>query len=283
MSNKRITSKISNRFTQLIDVNSFDTKNLVYEPQDIEIQSGNKPIKYISIKLGNKTNEGVGEVVINFPFMCHAFGVEEFSNEQGKVTDYSVGLSILDKNNPTDEQLAFVKKFNLIVEQIKKHLVSIKKDIKKPTLDMSDLKTFNPMKQSLDEDGQPKDGAWYFSPKLMKRKIFNKDDPSDVSLKIETQFFLDGEFDAKGNPVEVSPLDFLGKNHFKFRGAIKLESIYIGSKISLQCKVYDGVVARVSSERKRLTQVGGPSAGMNSAASKLLSDEDDAEILLEDD
>jgi hypothetical protein len=122
------------------------------------------------------------------------------------------------------------------------------------------------MYQSLDEDGNPKGNSWYFSPKLMERKIYNKDDPSDVQIKMETKFYMEDQFDEQGEPVEISPLEFLGKKHFKFRGAIKIEKIYIGSKISLQCKVYDGAVQRVSNERKRLTNTKG-------TRSDLLSDE----------
>ena len=289
MTSKRV-SKISNRFTELIDLDSYDLSNIHFDtPQEMEIQQGNKTIKYYKINIGNKTKAGVGEFVFNIPFMCHSFGVEEFQNESGKATNHSVSLSMVDMNSPTEEQLNVVKKFTAFIDKLKDHLISVKKEIKKPTLDKSDLKTFNPMKQSVDEDGQPKGSAWYFSPKLMERKIYNKEDPSDVQIKIETQFFLEDQFDANGNPVEISPLEFAGKKHFKFRGAIKIDNIYIGSKISLQCKVYDGVVAQVSKERKRLTTINPSSgakasSGTSSSASVLLNgDDDDAEILLEDD
>ena len=255
MSAKRV-SKISNRFTELIDLSSFDLSNVFYDsPQEMEIQQGNKTIKYYKINIGNKTKGGVGEFVFNIPFFCHSFGVEEFQNEQGKVTNHSVGLSLVDMNSPTEEQQELVSSFGKFIQHIKDHLYSVRKEIKKPTLDSSDLKTFNPMHQSIDEDGNPKGNAWYFSPKLMERKIYNKEDPSDIKIKVETTFYSDEQTDDKGEPLEISPLEFLGKKHFKFRGAIKIENIYIGSKISLQCKIYDGVVRSVVNERKRLSTV----------------------------
>lgn len=247
MSNKRIPSKISNRFTELLDVSTYDISQLFFDaPMELEIQQGNKTIKYYKINIGSKNKGGVGEFVFNIPFFCHSFGVEEYTNEQGKATNHSVSLSLVDMNNPSEEQFDLVTSFGKIVDKIKEHLFTVKKDIKKPTLDKSDLKTFNPMHQSIDEDGNPKGNAWYFSPKLMERKIYNKEDPSDVQIKIETNFYDEDE-------NEISPLDFVGKKHFKFRGAIKVESIYIGSKISLQCKIYDGVVRKVTTERKRMT------------------------------
>lgn len=283
MSKQRTSSKISNRFTELISLDSYDLKNIHFDaPQEMEIQQGNKSIKYYKINIGNKTKHGVGEFVINIPFMCHSFGVEEFQNEQGKVTNRSVSLSLLDMNAPTEEQLELVKKFSAFIDKVKEHLISVKKDIKKPTLDKNDLKTLNPMKQALDEDGNPKGNSWYFSPKLMDRKIYNKDDPTDIQTKIETQFFLEGQFDDKGNPIEISPLEFTGKKHFKFRGAIKISDIYIGSKISIQCKVYDGVVSLVSKERKRMTQLAPAFTSVKTNSSELLQEnnnEDDDEVL----
>lgn len=255
---KKNFSKISARNTELIDLSNFELKRIHFDTaSEMEIQQGNKTIKYYNINLGSKNESGVGELIINIPFFAHSFGVEEFQNEQGKVTNHSVSLSIVDSSNPTEEQLSFVKKFSELVDSIKEHLICVKKEIKKPTLDRSELKKFNPMYQSLDEDGNPKGNSWYFSPKLMERKIYNKEDPSDVQLKIETKFYLEDQCDEKGEPIEISPLEFIGKKHFKFRGAIKIEKIYIGSKISLQCKIYDGAVKHVNNERKRLTNVKG--------------------------
>jgi hypothetical protein len=280
MSAKR-TSKISNRFTTLVDLNSFDANNLYFEtPNELEIQQGNKTIKYFKIQLGNKTEKGVGELIIDFPYFCHSFGIEEFQNESGKATSHSVSLSLIDINASAEEkaqQLAIVKAFSSLTEQIKKHLIAIKKDIKKPTLEMGDLKKLCPVYQSLDEDGNPKGDAWYFSPKLMERKIYNKDDPTDVQMKMETKFYMDEQYDDKGEPVEVSPLEFNGKKHFKFRGAVKIESIYIGSKISLQCKIYDGVVRTVTNERRRMTQLRKDGSG-----GSYQQEDDSLEILLDE-
>ena len=275
MSNKRI-SKISNRNTELINLNEFDLNNVFFDaPQEFEIQQGNKTIKYYKIAVGATNKKGgVGEFVFDLPFFCHSFGVDEFQNDAGKATNHSISLSLVDMNNPTEEQTGLVSRFTEFVERVKDHLLSVKKEFKKPTLEKNDLKKFNPMYQSLDEDGNPKGTAWYFSPKLLERKSFNKEDPTDVQIKIESKFYLDDQTDEDGEPVEISPLEFLGKKHFKFRGAIKVESIYIGSKISLQCKIYDGVVRHVTNERKRLVPI---------HTNKKSSCEDDSlEILLDD-
>ena len=273
MANKR--TSVSNRYTELISLNDYDLSRVHFDPPtELEIQQGNKTIKYYKINIGSKNKNGVGEFVFDLPHFCHSFGIEEYQNESGKPTNHSISLSLVDLNNSTEEQaeqLELVRTFNSLMDKFKDHLLSVKKEIKKPQLDRTDLKKFNPMNQPLDEDGQPKGSAWYFSPKLMERKLYNKEDPSDIQIKIETKFYTE-EFDHRGDPVEVSPLEFLGKKHFKFRGAIKIDNIYIGSKISLQCKIYDGVVRTVSNERKRLTVI-----------RKEVKEEDTLEFLVDED
>ena len=273
MANKR--TSVSNRYTELISLNDYDLSRVHFDPPtELEIQQGNKTIKYYKINIGSKNKNGVGEFVFDLPHFCHSFGIEEYQNESGTPTNHSISLSLVDLNNSTEEQaeqLELVRTFNSLMDKFKDHLLSVKKEIKKPQLDRTDLKKFNPMNQPLDEDGQPKGSAWYFSPKLMERKLYNKEDPSDIQIKIETKFYTE-EFDHRGDPVEVSPLEFLGKKHFKFRGAIKIDNIYIGSKISLQCKIYDGVVRTVSNERKRLTVI-----------RKEVKEEDTLEFLVDED
>jgi len=249
-------SSISNRNTELLDMTTYDLTRLHFDPvSELELQQGNKTIKYYKINLGSKNQGGIGEFVFDLPELCHSFGVEEFQNESGKATNYSVSLSLIDNQTTSETQMNVVTAFSKMIEKIKDHLLASKKEIKKPTLDRAELKKLNPMYQSLDEDGNPKGTAWYFSPKLMIRKVYNKEDPTDMKINIETKFFSEEQTDASGEPLEIDPLTFLEKRHFKFRGAIKIESIYIGSKISLQCKVYDGVVRTVSKERKQLSRV----------------------------
>jgi hypothetical protein len=272
MASKRV-SKISPRFTELVELSKLNLSNVVFDtPQEVEIQQGNKTIKYYKLNIGHKNDAGVGEFIFSIPFFCHSFGVEEFTNEAGVPTNHNASLSLVDMNASPEEQqeqVNFIKQFTTLIEKIKEHLISIKKEIKKPTLDKNDLKTLNPMKQAVDEDGNPKGNMWYFSPKLMEKKIYNKEDPSDMKIQVDTEFFLDGQYDEDGNPVQISPLEFMGKKHFKFRGAVKIDNVYIGSKISIQCKIYDGVVRNVSNERKRMTTI----SNVTSAITELLLDD----------
>lgn len=290
MSTKKNTSRISSRNTELIDLSSYDLSRLHFDdPVENEIKQGSQTIKYFNISLGSKNGSGLGEFIFDIPFMAHSFGISEFQDAQGRVSSHTVSVSLVDTNNPMPEQLELVKKFSEIVDKIKDHLVLNKKAIKKPTLDKNDLKSLNPMRQPVDEDGNPSGNAWYFSPKLMERKMYKKSDDGKSSdefegLKIETKFYMDGQFDENDDPLEVSPLQFLStaseKKHFKFRGAIKLDKIYIGSKISLQCKIYDGVVQNVENKRKRLVRLSSPNDQVSSSVSH--EEQEDADLLLED-
>ena len=256
-------SQISHRFTELIDLTQYDLSQLHFDtPVELEIQQGNKTIKYYKIPIGSRNKGGVGEFIFELPEFCHSFGVDEFQNDKNQPTNHSVSLSLIDLMSTVEQQehqRHVVQQFGVLIEKIKDHLLSVRKDVKKPQLDRSDLKKLNPMYQSIDEDGNVKGDGWFFSPKLMEQKKYSKEDPSDFKIQIHTKFYTEEE---KDEPVEVSPLEFLGKKHFKFRGSIKIDNIYIGSKISLQCKIYDGVIRTVQNERKRMTP-----------ANKLLEDE----------
>ena len=49
----------------------------------------------------------------------------------------------------------------------------------------------------------------------------------------------------------MEPLNLIGQHCF-FRGAVKIESIFIGSKISMQVKIYEAEIEPVTSGPKRL-------------------------------
>ena len=139
----------------------------------------------------------------------------------------------------------------------------------------------NPIPQAIDRETGESLNAWYFSPKLMERKVYNRvdgkpADATDYHLKIDTQFYLDGDFNDDGEAMEVGPADYVGKR-FRFKGTIKIKEIYIGARISLKCEVYDGVVQNVDNKRKRLVRLG--PALTSASASSSNSDEEEEDVL----
>ncbi len=279
MSNK---SRISNRYTELIDLSTYDMNRIHFDaPQETEFKQGSTTIKFYRIPIGSKNQAGVGEFVFEIPYFAYCFGVKEFKDQRDDsvVASHTMSLSMVDSDNATGEQTQLIKKMEEFTERVKDHLIASKKLLKKPTLDRGDLKTLNPIPQAIDKESGEALNAWYFSPKLMERKMYNRVDgkqaeATDYHLKVDTQFYLDGEFDEKGEAVEVNPLDYVGKR-FRFKGTIKIKEIYIGARISLKTEVYDGVVQNVDNKRKRLVRLNGP------AASSVKSDEEEEEDVLE--
>ena len=283
MSNK---SRISNRYTELIDLSSYDMNRIHFDaPQETEFKQGSNTIKFYRIPIGSKNQGGVGEFVFEIPYYAYSFGVKEFKDQRDDsvVASHTMSLSMVDGENSTPEQINLIKKMEEFTERVKDHLLASKKLLKKPTLDRGDLKTLNPIPQAIDKESGEALNAWYFSPKLMERKMYNRVDgkqaeATDYHLKVDSQFYLDGEFDDNGEAVEVNPLDYVGKR-FRFKGTIKVKEIYIGARISLKTEVYDGVVQNVDNKRKRLVRLTAPSgASASSAKSDDEEEEDELEL-----
>jgi hypothetical protein len=282
MSNK---SRISNRYTELIDLSSYDMNRIHFDtPQETEFKQGSSTIKFYRIPIGSKNNGGIGEFVFEIPYYAYCFGVKEFKDQRDDsvTASHTMSLSMVDGDNAQAEQTSLIKKMEEFTERVKDHLLATKKLLKKPTLDRGDLKALNPIPQAIDKETGEALNAWYFSPKLMERKQYNRVDgkpaeATDYHLKIDTQFYLDGEFDEKGEAVEVNPADYVGKR-FRFKGTIKIKEIYIGARISLKCEVYDGVVQNVDNKRKRLVRLGGVS-NKTELTEQREEEEDDEDVL----
>ena len=252
-------------------------------PVETEFKQGSTTIKFYRIPIGSRNANGVGEFVFEIPYFAYCFGVKEFKDQRDDsiTASHTMSLSMVDGDSPQEFQTALIKKIEEFTEKAKDHLIANKKLLKKPTLDRGDLKALNPIPQAIDRETGESLNAWYFSPKLMERKVYNRvdgkpADATDYHLKIDTQFYLDGDFNDDGEAMEVGPADYVGKR-FRFKGTIKIKEIYIGARISLKCEVYDGVVQNVDNKRKRLVRLG--PALTSASASSSNSDEEEEDVL----
>lgn len=154
------------------------------------------------------------------------FGVKESSNDSGE-TSYSIPLSVVDWKQPTEYQKAFVKACDMISESGKSFLLQISSSIKKDWVP-SDLRKVSVLWRGKDSE-RP---TLYAKLPIRKGNIdcsFFK--PSIVKVKGSTQI----------RKIEVDPLMFRDVMcHVK--AIIKIESIFIGSKVSFQTKVEEVVV-----------------------------------------
>jgi hypothetical protein len=255
--------------TQLTPAIGYDTKSMIFsEPQSGSIPGSTITFKRILIQTKNPDGT-VGDLIIPTT-KVFSFGPSESRDlATQKLNGYVMPLCLYTRDNPQKEEVNWVESFNNIVEECKKHLVTeeTKRKIEKYDLEYVELKKMNPLYYKR-EKGKivPGTGPTLYA-KLIRSKKLNK---------IITMFYnFDGE--------EINPLDNIGKYCFA-KAAIKIESIFVGSKITLQVKLYECEMRLIEMGMPRLLR---PNAKKRVLTSKqscpLLSESKDGEEQLSDD
>ncbi len=277
----KLNGKKVSKVNQLHDMVDWNLDNLVFaDPVYTEMNDGDTPIKFHRINLltknheldenGNtvfdenglaKTTETMGDV--NFLWdRSFSFGVSENkSKETGKVTGHSMSLCLWSKEGVTEREIKVTDKLTEFIEKCKAHLLTVKKELKKPKLEESDLKKMgNLLYWKVDEEGERIPGIGpTISPKLVEfQESKNKKTGIVKPYQMCTIFYLEDEVDEDGNPLEVSPLDYLSDPKNKkyclmyTRPVLKFESIFFGINICIQCKVTESDIAPIKTGTQRL-------------------------------
>lgn len=232
---------MSQKNTILTSAQGYSTAKLAFS-LPVEGKVPNSVIKFHRIYITTQNPDGTTGDLIMPTEECFTYGVSENkSQETEEVTGYTLPLILYDKARdsavatPTPEQKAFVKTIESIVDACKKHLLlpETKKLLKRPDLDASDLKKFNPLSfRKNKETGEfMKELGPTLYPKLMESKKTKK-------------FFSILYLVNEGR--QVDPLELLGKMG-RARSAVKIESIFVGAKIALQIKLYEAHVQVIES------------------------------------
>ena len=168
----------------------------------------------------------------------YSFGIQENKSldKPVRTTGYSIPLCLWNKEGPTEYQIKFIETIEKVSDYIKKYILrpEVKKSVKKYDLVDTDLRKFNPLWYKK-EDGEIVQGR---GPMLYPKLMCNKE------LQIYTVVA-----DQKGN--DIDPVSLLNQKCVA-KACIKIESIFIGSKISLQIKVLELEVQQQGNQRKRL-------------------------------
>lgn len=221
--------------TQLTVASGYNVSNMVFS----EVTHGsipNTPIQYKRIMISTKNPDGtIGDLI--FPTEeLFSFGVSENTDVQtGAVNGYKLPICLWDRDGPTKSQKAWTDTMANVVEQCKDHLVANREEIEQYDLTKSDLKKMDPLYWKRDK-GKIVEGS---GPTLYAKLLQSKKQNKIVSMF----------FDSNGD--SVNPLEMIGKYCFA-RAAIKVESIFIGNKISLQVKLYEAEVRLADTGMKRL-------------------------------
>lgn len=246
--------------TQLTSASGYETSNMIFSKPEKGTIPGSG-LTYMRVKIGTKYSDGTsGDLIISTDGQeLYSYGTQENKSPDGKVNGHVLPLCMWDRDGPTKTQKATTDAIDAIVEKCKDWLLNNKDTIEKYDLDKGDLKKMNPL-------------YW----KREKGKIVEGRGPTLYSKLIESKkngiltTFFDSETDE-----EIDPLSL--KTHCFVVPAIRIESIFIGNKISLQVKLYEAVVRTLDKGRKSLLRPNAKRAVVqtNSLEKALGGDEDE--------
>lgn len=258
---------MSNKNTQLSDCINYDVASMIFaEAKESEFKppGGGTTMKNFRISVMTKNVDGTsGELVFGLD-ESYCFGI---STNTGKKDDtpgaapaadaaetfgHSLALCITNKENPTPNQLGFVKTLERLIEHSKAHLVKVRRSIREFELEVTDLKAMNKLiyRKRDKETGEVVDK---YGPMIYPKLIETRKDGG----KIYTEFYdMDDEYQRL-----VDPRTLIGTSCY-VRPAIKVEGIWIGSgKHALQLKLYEcGIRLPSRSSRSLLRQAIRPQA-----------------------
>jgi hypothetical protein len=261
----QMSKKISKQ-NQLHNVETYNVDNVFFGEPDAYSIPGPTPINFhrINIYTKNQDDNGkltgsVGDLILKFHKMF-SFGVSaNKSQDEKSVANHSVSLCMWSKEGVSENEFKATELLENLIKKCKEKILSVKKELKKPKMEMSDLKKLDKLLYwKEDDDGNRVPGVGpIFTPKLIEYKE-TKDKSGNIKPhQIATIFYLEDEVDEEGNPVEVSPLEFLSdKSNKKYcfvTPAVKIDNIFIGgTAITIQCKIYEADIANVQLGQQRL-------------------------------
>jgi len=221
--------------TQITSASSYDVNNIVYsKPRDGSIP--NSSVVFKRVQMGTRNPDGsLGELILETERLF-SFGLSPSVNmTTGKTDGYTLALCMWSMDAPTKKEKEFTDTFNRICENASEYILKHRDEVCKYELEKADLKKFNPLYLKKDK-GKIVEGA---SPMLYAKVLQNKKTDSITSIF----------YDENGR--DMDPMSLMNKQcHVK--AAIKIEGIFIGSKVSLQVKLYEAEIRLKESGVKRL-------------------------------
>ncbi len=253
--------------TQLTLASDYNTDRMVFSKPVVSSIAGSGQMTYKRIMISTQNKDGTqGDLVIGTERLF-SFGVGTRNPDGDPKDGYQVTLSLHNRDNPSSKELEWISVFNKIIDKCKDHLIAVKDQLclYEMTKDDSLLKSCNPLKYKK-EKGKVVDGV----PPILGVKLITR------KGEIASLFH-----DENGNRVD--PMSLI-KKHCYITAAIKVESIFIGSKlIAIQIKLHEAQVKLVDTGlRSLLAPVARPAdSGVKILASNespFDTDDDDIEL-----
>ena len=226
--------------TQLTDALTYNVSNLRFRKMiesTLPGANGAPSVNYKRVPIGTRNSDGsFGDLVLP-TLRLYSFGLSaNVSPNTGKIDSYTLPLCLTNRNDPTVEEKKWVETFNRVVDATKDHIIDKKDEYGRYDLERVELKKLNPIWYKT-EKGKIVDGA---APVLYAKVMMNK-----KTGKIST-LMLNGT-----TGEELDPLTLANKPCY-VEAAVKIESIYMGAKISLQVKVQEANIFLIDNTPKRL-------------------------------
>jgi hypothetical protein len=235
--------KAENRLTEMKDL---DYSQIVFSsPNEEKTKNGvaNKRV-YINYMYPDGS---CGDLLIPTERLF-SYGIQEDKdmNNKTKITGYSMPLCLWNQHGPLQEQRDWTDSLTDLIEFFKDHIVKNVKELglgskiksKDNLLSFDKIMYWkmlrDPKTNQITDQRDPDRGPTLY-PKLIVKKINNKEQPDNEFNVVVKSFFFD-----KDN-VSINFKDLIGKFCYT-TAVIKIESIFIGSSVSLQIKLYQANV-----------------------------------------
>lgn len=227
--------------TQLTTPSNFNVNNLIFSVPAV-FTIPNSKLTYRRVNISTRNTDGsVGELVLEGgPFFSYGVSPNTSVDNPELINGYTLPLCLWNRDGPTASEKQFTDTFNTIVDHCRKYVLEHRDDIEKYELDESDLKKFNPLYWKK-EKGKVVEGT---GPTLYCKLVMSKKNGVE---KILSKFYDSDSSDA------LDPMDLIGKYNLA-KCAIKIESIYVGNKVSLQIKLWEANISLLDKGTKRLLQ-----------------------------
>lgn len=227
--------------TQPTLASGYNVSNMLFgKPRDFSIpnSTGGAGVSFKRVQIGTRNPDGTtGELMLQTTNRLFSFGVSPNVNmTTGKTDGYTLALCLTNMDSPSNDEKQWVDTFNKICDHAGDHILKNRDEVGKYELERADLKKFNPIYLKK-EKGKVVDGA---SPILYAKLLQDKKNKS-----IATIFY-----DKYGRSIDAMTL--LSKQCYVISGLIKIEGIFIGSKVSLQVKLYEAEIELKEQGIKRL-------------------------------
>lgn len=207
--------------TTIINPKNLDTTKICYSAPEINSIPGQK-MTFKRIRMNYEINNDLKDFVIESPANLLSWGLTETRDLQtSALTGYQMAINLWSKPNKTSEEEQFIQAIDKIVDHVKEHLVNHRDSIERYDLELADLKKLNPLYYKMEKGQRVPDRG----PTLYAKTMYSKKDNNILTC------FVDESLESR-----IDPMDILNK-HCYVKFSLKVESIFIGTSISLQLKL----------------------------------------------